>query len=112
MTVSSPGMRWEDDDEGWSGLLLPGPGEPNPWSLAARAVLLALLALWTLGFLRHGIDQQYLMGSFLHLIHLPFHEAGHVLLMPFGRFLIRARGQPLPARHPSRLRRGLPAQEP
>jgi hypothetical protein len=30
--------------------------------------LLALLALWTLGFLRHGIDQQYLMGSFLHLI--------------------------------------------
>jgi hypothetical protein len=27
------------------------------------------------------------MGSFLHLVHLPFHEAGHVLLMPFGRFL-------------------------
>jgi len=27
------------------------------------------------------------MGSFLHLVHLPFHEAGHVLLSPFGRFL-------------------------
>ena len=87
MALSFSGMRGDDDD-GWPGLLLPDPGEPNPWSLAARAVLLALLALWTLGFLRHGIDPQYLMGSFLHLIHLPFHEAGHVLLMPFGRFLM------------------------
>ena len=88
MALSFSGMRWEDDDDGWPGLLLPGPGEPNPWSLAARAVLLALLALWTLGFLRHGMDPRYLMGSFLHLVHLPFHEAGHVLLMPFGRFLM------------------------
>jgi hypothetical protein len=80
-------MRFEDDDDGWRSLFLPEPGEPNPWSLVARAVLLFLLALWTLGFLRHGIDQEYLMGSFLHLVHLPFHEAGHVLLTPFGRFL-------------------------
>lgn len=81
-------MGWEDEDEGWSSLLLPDRGEPNPWSLVARAALLALLALWTLAFLRHGMEQQYLMGSFLHLIHLPFHEAGHVLMMPFGRFLM------------------------
>jgi hypothetical protein len=54
----------------------------------ARAVLLAGLALWTLSFLRHGLDPDHLMGSFLHLVHLPFHEAGHVLLSPFGRFLM------------------------
>jgi hypothetical protein len=46
-----------------------------------------LFALWTLGFLRNGIAAPYLMSSFLHLVNLPFHETGHVLLMPFGRFL-------------------------
>ncbi len=76
-----------EDDEGWRGLLLPEAGPANPLVLGARAVLLALLALWTLGFLRHGLDPAYLGGSFLHLVHLPFHEAGHVLLMPFGRFV-------------------------
>jgi hypothetical protein len=78
----------DEDDEGWRALLLATPGEPNPWSLGGKAVLLLLLSLWTLGFLRHGVDQDYLMGSFLHLVHLPFHEAGHVLLSPFGRFLM------------------------
>jgi hypothetical protein len=33
------------------------------------------------------LNATYLMRSFLHLVHLPFHEAGHVLLMPFGRFI-------------------------
>lgn len=26
--------------------------------------------------------------SFLHLVNLPFHEAGHLLFMPFGRFMM------------------------
>jgi hypothetical protein len=80
--------RGEDEDGGgWRDLLLSVPGEASPVGLGARGVLLALLGLWTLAFLRHGLDARYLMGSFLHLVHLPFHEAGHVLLMPFGRFL-------------------------
>jgi hypothetical protein len=77
----------EDEEVGWRELLLPDPGAASTVGLASRAVLLALLALWTLAFLRHGLDARYLMGSFLHLVHLPFHEAGHVFLMPFGRFL-------------------------
>jgi hypothetical protein len=52
-----------------------------------RAAFVALLALWTLRFVRHGMDPEALMGSFLHLVNLPFHEAGHVLLSPLGRFL-------------------------
>jgi hypothetical protein len=75
------------DDPGWGELLLGLPEEATATGLAARAVLLLFLALWTLGFLRHGMDATYLMRSFLHLVHLPFHEAGHVLLMPFGRFV-------------------------
>lgn len=57
------------------------------FGLLARAGLLGLLALWTLAFLARGLDAASLMGSFLHLVHLPFHEAGHVLLSPFGQFL-------------------------
>jgi hypothetical protein len=82
-----PRRREPDDDEGWSEALFGLPGEATHAGLAARAGLLLLLALWTLGFLRHGVDPDYLMRSFLHLVHLPFHEAGHILLMPFGRFV-------------------------
>jgi hypothetical protein len=81
-----------DDDNGWRRLLLRLPGERTPISLTARALLLLLLALWSLRFLRHGMDAEHLMGSFLHLVHLPFHEAGHVFLMPFGRFLMTLGG--------------------
>ena len=77
----------EPDDDGWRELLLELPGAPGTAALAARGLLLLFLALWTLGFLRHGMDPDHLMSSFMHLVHLPFHEAGHVLLMPFGRFL-------------------------
>ena len=55
--------------------------------MASRALLLGLLALATGGFLGHGLDAEYLGGSFLHLVNLPFHEAGHVLFIPFGRFM-------------------------
>ncbi|HEX9186157.1 MAG TPA: zinc ribbon domain-containing protein [Vicinamibacteria bacterium] len=82
-----PRRRERDDDERWSERLFGLPDEATRAGLAARAALLLLLALWTLGFLRHGMDAGHLMRSFLHLVHLPFHEAGHVLLTPFGRFV-------------------------
>ena len=67
--------------------LLEWPGDATGPGLLARAALLALLALWTVSFLRAGLDAERLMGSFLHLVNLPFHEAGHVFFSPFGRFL-------------------------
>ncbi len=76
-----------EEDESWRERLLLLPHAPGPAGHAARALLVLLLALWTLGFLRHGVDARYLMDSFMHLVHLPFHEAGHVLLLPLGRFL-------------------------
>lgn len=63
------------------------PGDAGDAAIAGRAALLAFLALWTLGFLRHGLDAEHLYSSFMHLVHIPFHEAGHVLLSPFGRFV-------------------------
>jgi len=89
--VSSPRMRPASDEpdqsDGWRDLLLRLPREANPAGLFARAALLFLLGLWTLLFLRHGMNAAYLMRSFLHLVDLPFHEAGHILLAPFGHFL-------------------------
>ena len=41
---------------------------------------------WGWSFILAGIDWQSIGGSFLHNINLPFHEFGHLLFMPFGRF--------------------------
>ena len=54
---------------------------------ASRWLLLALLAWWTARFAFHPLDGPFVGESFLHLINLPFHEAGHVLFSPFGRFM-------------------------
>ncbi|GFO61031.1 hypothetical protein GMST_33560 [Geomonas silvestris] len=58
----------------------------------ARAAFLALLSYLTFRFLSHPIASNYVGESFLHLVLLPFHEAGHVLFSPFGRFLQVAGG--------------------
>jgi len=46
-----------------------------------------LLGWWTLHFVSHPLDSYAVGASFLHLINLPFHEAGHILFMPFGAFM-------------------------
>ena len=52
-----------------------------------RALLLALLGWWTVRFVPHPLDAERVVGSFLHLITLPFHEAGHILFSPLGEFM-------------------------
>ena len=53
----------------------------------ARALLLLLLARWTWLFLVWPMRQDVIGSSFLHLVSLPFHEAGHILFSPFGALL-------------------------
>ena len=52
-----------------------------------RAVGWMVMAVWAVRIFSFPIDGPELMGSFLHWIHLPFHEAGHVVFRPFGAFL-------------------------
>lgn len=52
-----------------------------------RIVLLLLLLRWTGLFLLWPMRENVIGASFLHLISLPFHEAGHVLFSPFGEFM-------------------------
>lgn len=51
-----------------------------------RALALAGLIVWTWQFARAPMGAG-VMDSVLHLPNLVFHEAGHVLLSPFGRFM-------------------------
>jgi hypothetical protein len=81
-------------DEEESGLLVLvrewafGPESPAPpMMLAGRGVLLVALALWSLSFFAMAMDGDRLAASFMHLVHLPFHEAGHIVFMPFGSLL-------------------------
>jgi hypothetical protein len=52
-----------------------------------RASLLALLAWWTWRLVPHPLEWYRINASFLHLVNLPFHEAGHILFSPFGEFM-------------------------
>jgi len=51
---------------------------------AGRLLLLVLLARWTFLFLVWPMRQDVIGSSFLHLISLPFHEAGHIIFSPLG----------------------------
>jgi hypothetical protein len=63
------------------------PVQVDSVALGARALAWCAFALWALWFTLHGIDWEVIGGSFLHSIILPFHEFGHVLFMPLGRFM-------------------------
>src|SRR6187455_3443281 len=51
-----------------------------------KAVLVGGLAIWTVWFARTPLSPD-VNESFLHLPNLVFHEAGHIIFSPFGRFL-------------------------
>jgi len=61
-------------------------GEPL-WTIIVKASLLLALAVWGLRLASQPIASNVVGESFLHLINLPFHEAGHIFFTPFGRFI-------------------------
>ena len=75
----------------WSSLakdwLLTTEESVNPFYFAGRVLLLLLLGWWGWLLITTPLDTNYTGKSFLHLINLPFHEAGHLIFMPFGRFM-------------------------
>jgi hypothetical protein len=46
------------------------------------------LVWWGWTFIVTPLESNYAGESFLHLVNLPFHEAGHVIFMPFGRLMM------------------------
>jgi hypothetical protein len=51
-----------------------------------RGALVLGLAIWTFQFARTPLSDDA-MNSFLHLPDLVFHEAGHIIFSPLGRFM-------------------------
>ncbi len=75
----------------WQALLLPIPDDINPVLLGVKALLLVALTVWGGGFMLASVESNYAGQSFMHLVNLPFHEAGHIIFSYFGS-LIKALG--------------------
>ncbi|GKS65819.1 hypothetical protein YTPLAS72_31230 [Nitrospira sp.] len=56
-------------------------------TFSGRAVVFVAMLWWGWKFIVTPLETNYTGESFLHLINLPFHEAGHVIFIPFGRFM-------------------------
>lgn len=55
----------------------------HPWGMI---LFLGLLLIYSIQFFTFGINEE-VMNAFLHWPNLIFHEAGHVIFMPFGEFM-------------------------
>lgn len=68
-------------------LLFHEPLHVSPVAFYARLALFVILFVWALRFTFSSIEGNYAGESLMHLVNLPFHEAGHVIFRPFGRFI-------------------------
>jgi hypothetical protein len=59
----------------------------NRWTFYGHAAVLAVLVLWGLKFIAMDMETNEIGSSPMHLVNLVFHEAGHILFMPFGTFM-------------------------
>jgi hypothetical protein len=83
---AEPGMTTRNWRERMQDFLTPEE-EMDKLSFYGRCLLLALLAWWSWKLFAYDYRSGEIGGSFMHNILLPIHEAGHVLFMPFGRWL-------------------------
>ena len=76
---------------GWrtqlTSLLFEVSPEELPLLVVGRAIVYLGLLIWGWRFILAPIKSNLVGQSFIHLVNLPFHEAGHVLFGFFGRFI-------------------------
>ncbi len=68
--------------------LLPDEGPPDLLAFHGRCALFVALLLWGCYFVSLDLRSNLIGESFMHRVNLVFHEAGHVLFMPFGHFMM------------------------
>ncbi len=68
------------------------PEKSDATTLWIRAGLLAVFVLWGVRMIAYDFRTGDINSSFLHGPLLVFHEAGHVIFMPFGEFVTIAGG--------------------
>ncbi len=60
----------------------------DPMTFYGRAAVFLGLLWWGRIFIMTPLETNYTGESFLHLVNLPFHEVGHLIFSPFGRFMM------------------------
>jgi hypothetical protein len=75
--------------EGFSlkGLLFPATEDMASHVFWGKIIFLLVLIVWGLIFIFSPIEGDAIGRSFMHLINLPFHEAGHILFSFLGDFM-------------------------
>ena len=68
-------------------IFLSVPDQVSPVAFAGRALAFLLFFIWGWTFILHSGDSNYVAESFMHNINLIFHEAGHIIFSPFGKFI-------------------------
>ncbi len=68
--------------------LFPAVDRVDPVVFYGRCALFVAFAVWGLYFVSLDLKTNEIGASFMHRVNLVFHEAGHVLFMPFGSFLL------------------------
>lgn len=61
--------------------------EINPFYFGGRAFVYLFLFIWSFWFIFNTPESNYAGKSYMHLINLPFHEAGHLIFGVFGKFI-------------------------
>ncbi|HYC46839.1 MAG TPA: hypothetical protein VED01_15295 [Burkholderiales bacterium] len=69
-------------------LLLHVPDEVEASHVYARAALLAVLLWYGFKLATMSVPQWEMASSLIHLPMVPIHEFGHILLRPFGEFMM------------------------
>jgi len=86
-----PGETGDETGNGFAGLLKDQffHVEPavNSIYLIGRVLVYLLILVWGWKFILTPMQASALSCSFMHLINLPFHEAGHIIFSPFGEFM-------------------------
>ena len=59
----------------------------SPIQMVGRLFVWVVLLVWGGKFILTPISGEAFSESYMHLVNLPFHEAGHVIFSPFGHFI-------------------------
>lgn len=77
----------DDEMPGWRARLLYVPDRVDRSVFYGRCAAFVFCFVWGWRLYAMDVGSGEMGGSFMHDVLLPIHEAGHVLFMPFGRFL-------------------------
>jgi hypothetical protein len=87
VSAYGPGTEPAADRPALIDWLLYVPARVDSLNFYARCIADAFFFVWGWRLYAMDVGDADIMNSFMHLIVLPIHEAGHMLFMPFGRFI-------------------------